>query len=488
MKWYEDDWDEDEDIEDEDADNEDDESTDVDDLIDQLTDIQLRDLLKELALNDSRIANLITIRFSKDSCMDDLATFCDELESIEVKYSSLTHGISYLYADDLISFMDKYVGKMIEDGKFKAANELVISVYDKIEQLGSDDHDGELYDAMVRCVKYWRDIEQKCHEMPCKVEILDRLKDAADDGNGYDEYYKDIDKLIDEGFQEKECLMRKMEWTEEQISRWEKDQKSAQEIKDLTLGSNVAKKLELMYRLGCPQDETDAVAKKYWRYPHVRIWTADNLDRQGRTDEAVRVLTESKGLDKDNVIFVSMEAVRLIAMYEKLGNKKDCKNELLFYIFTCNHNPHFNEKEYSYDTNEYIRKLKAASKPAEWAEYRERILEGKLVNKFKFLDEEGLYERLLNELLKEPPFQMDQYERKLRPMYSEEIKKYYADYIKRRAPQTTKRSEYAALMPYLKKLVNYPGGMDLAVEIATEWKDQFAGRRAFQDELRKAGF
>ncbi|MCD8306622.1 MAG: hypothetical protein LUD51_00095 [Clostridia bacterium] len=477
-----------EDADSEDEDWDDDDSTGVDDLIDQLTESQLRDLLKELALNDSKIANLITVRFSKDSDMDDLADFFDELENIEVRYSSFTHGISYSYVSDLSHFMDKYVGKMIEDGKFKAANELVIAVYDKIGQLGSEDPDGELYDVMQDCMKYWRDIEQKCSEMPCKAEILDRLNDAVNDGHEYDEYYRDIEKLMNEGFQERECLMRKMERVDEQISHWEKDQKSDQSIIDLSLGSNVAKKLELMYRIGYPQDETDAEAKKYWWSPYVRIWAADNLDQRGKTDEAVRVLKESRNQDKEDGIFVSREVVRLISMYEKLGRKKDCKNELLFYIFACDHGPHFNDTKYSYDLREYIRKLKALCNPEEWSGYRERILEGNLVNKFVFLDEEGLYDRLLSELLKEPPYQMDQYEKKLKPLYPEEVKKYYADYLMRRAPQTTKRSEYAALMPYLKKLVNYPGGMELAMDIASQWKDRFAGRRAFLDELHKAGF
>ncbi|MCD8294458.1 MAG: hypothetical protein LUE27_04310 [Clostridia bacterium] len=458
--------------------------TDAEDIIDQLTEDELRAFLKELAGKDPKIANLVTVRFSKDSDMDDMWSFEEELDGIDEKYSPYASGASFLYAGDLHAFLDRYAGFMISDGKFKAANELLIEVYERIGQTDEFDHDGEFYDVMQDCLKYWREIDKKCHEMPDKLEILDRIKDTSDYEH---QYVDDLEGIMEEGFQEKECLMRKIEWTDEQISHWENDQVSAPAIRDPSLGTNVSKKLELMYRMGCSKDEIDAVAKKYWRLPYVRLWKTDNLILQGQTEEAEKLLEESKETDAGDGYFLIKETVRLISAYEMLGRTEDYKRELAGFIFRdSNINPL--EDGYSYDMRDYVKKLKAACKPKEWARYREKILEKGVVNRYDFMLEEGLYERLMDELTKEPVYVMDKYEASLRHRFPEQLRKYYEDYVTKQAFQVSTRKEYAALMRYLKKIFIIPGGSVQAAEIADKWKKQFPGKPAFLDELHKAGF
>jgi len=40
----------------------------------------------------------------------------------------------------------------------------------------------------------------------------------------------------------------------------------------------------------------------------------------------------------------------------------------------------------------------------------------------------------------------------------------------------------------LKNITGYPGGLDLATEIAKEWEQAFPRRSAMLDELEQAGF
>lgn len=44
------------------------------------------------------------------------------------------------------------------------------------------------------------------------------------------------------------------------------------------------------------------------------------------------------------------------------------------------------------------------------------------------------------------------------------------------------------LMPYLKRLLEYPGGAESAKALAESWKTEYKRRPAMMDELKKAGF
>ena len=83
---------------------------------------------------------------------------------------------------------------------------------------------------------------------------------------------------------------------------------------------------------------------------------------------------------------------------------------------------------------------------------------------------------------------MDRYSPFLRADYPNEVKAFYVQYLTAAAKQASDRNMYHNLMPYLKRLYEYPGGDETAKTLAESWKAEYKRRPAMMDELKKAGF
>lgn len=83
---------------------------------------------------------------------------------------------------------------------------------------------------------------------------------------------------------------------------------------------------------------------------------------------------------------------------------------------------------------------------------------------------------------------MDRYSPFLRADYPNEVKEFYVQYLTAAAKQASNRNMYYNLMPYLKRLYEYPDGIETAKALAEGWKTEYKRRTAMMDELKKAGF
>lgn len=516
MKWDEDDWDDDydEDYDDDDYLDEDDDDEDdyggeddegdedfepsdryagsagtagtssLDSIIDELSEKEVKDLLKELASKIPEVENIIAIRTSRKNDAVDVSKLIKEMNRIKVSYVSNGYydDVSDDYAFALKQFMDKYVPELIKAGKFDAADEVITAVYEKTDEDAEDDYYGYLEDVVEACEKYWREIAQECGH-PFKIEFMEHLKELSEEPRTYD-YGDGLKDVIEDEFTDETCLRRRMEWVDKAIADAEAGLECLKPGRS-SLGRHVTDKLDLMEDLDYPQQDMDALIRKYWILPEVRDQYAADLISGDRRPEAIQVLKESRELDKDSREAVAGETLKLIDLYEQLDMTGDYKRELLYYLF---------DMELPWGSNrlfEFAGKLKTLCKPDEWLEYREKMLQSKRFSSvwYEIMDYEGLYERLLDALLEEANLSyVDMYEGKLKPLFPERLKMFYADYVVRQAPKTSKRDDYARLMPYLKKVASYPGGETLAKEIAVQWKTDYRRKPAFMDELKKAGF
>ena len=205
----------------------------------------------------------------------------------------------------------------------------------------------------------------------------------------------------------------------------------------------------------------------------------ENLER-GNIPEAIRILQESKILDKEYPGLVAGYSEQLISIYEKQADETAYKEELLYYVFAHQQN-----------NLVYIQKLKEASTDKEWDEYREQILKNRknYMILYPFMESEGMYGRML-ECLKEEGviYNLDKYEKVLKEKFPEQVRDIYISYLHRQAQSTGNRNKYRELMKYLKKIRRYPGGKEKAEEIAKNWRAMYYRRSAMMDEMRKAGF
>ena len=109
--------------------------------------------------------------------------------------------------------------------------------------------------------------------------------------------------------------------------------------------------------------------------------------------------------------------------------------------------------------------------------------------RYPLMEKEGLYERLLEEIVKEKDiFNLNQYEKILKKEFPERVRDIYVQYVRKQAELASDRKRYKELVQYLKKIRKYPEGDVVASEIAGEWKEKYRRRPAMMDELRKAKF
>ena len=135
--------------------------------------------------------------------------------------------------------------------------------------------------------------------------------------------------------------------------------------------------------------------------------------------------------------------------------------------------------------------MKAVCTEQEWERYREQILQSRNSCNilYTFMEAEGLYERMLECMQKEPfIFNVDKYEKVLNKKFPEQMRDIYITYVDKQAETTGDRKRYRELMQYLKKIRRYPGGKEKAAEIAENWRALYCRRSAMMDELQKAGF
>jgi hypothetical protein len=173
-------------------------------------------------------------------------------------------------------------------------------------------------------------------------------------------------------------------------------------------------------------------------------------------------------------------SAKLIDLYSMRKQHKEYKEELLFQVFSCRQ-----------DKLDYVNRLKSVCEQAEWETYREEILKGRIGWQIKYplLEAEGMYERLLKEIVAEGSIVfLDQYEKVLKKKFPEQVRDAYTAYIKKQADVVSDRKRYKDLMKYLKKIITYPNGKEIAKKVAAEWRVCYYRRPAMMDELRKVVF
>lgn len=138
-----------------------------------------------------------------------------------------------------------------------------------------------------------------------------------------------------------------------------------------------------------------------------------------------------------------------------------------------------------------MNRLKALCNEEEWGIQRDKILKSDKARSilYDFLGAEGLYQRLLDELILVGYLPLlDRYEQVLKEVYPEQLRDSYVSLVRKEAARVSDRKRYKELVKYLEKIAKYPGGKKCAKVVATDWRVMYYRRSAMMDELKKAGF
>lgn len=457
--------------------------TELEDVIKNIDESEVRNILLELALKDDSLQNQILTKYVDKISPVQMNRLKQEVEMIAWKYSDRSGYVDYYhamdYVHDLEAFLDENVQNLIDKKLIMQAFELTNEVFHMVGNQDIDDSDGGTTWIANSCYEYWKQIlDQATDEQ--RDQMFQWFKGRPQ--NYVIDYMEDYisDFLMDE-FHDTSMLLEKLRMLDELIER-AGDKTDCGSLYSSYYGFEniILKRLQIMKELNYSENEINEYRTKFRHFSAIReLEIKEYLDKKAY-DKAIEVLEESKKLDKEYAGLVSKYSEQLIQIYHKTGQQEEYKKELICQVFSCRQ-----------DNLENVKLLKATCDEEEWCTYREQILNSNscLGIKFRFLEFEELYDRLLKTIVESGSiYTLDQYEKVLKKKFPDIVRDTYVNYVRKHAESVCDRKAYKGLMTYLKKITKYPDGRGKADQIAKEWKVIYRRRPAMMDELRKAGF
>ncbi len=462
----------------------DDQEKEVEEIIERISEEELRSFVKGIAAQDSEIRNILMTRYAVKIDEKQMERLKQGVDQLVWEYGDRSGYIDYRNALDfcwaLENYLEDKVDTLIERKCYGQAFALTNYVFQTIGNIDIDDSDGGTSQVANVCYDKWKKILENCSEEE-KNEMFSWFMShlSCDYVVDYMEDY--MEDFLTHEFQNREMLEKMLKDLDERIEM----QTSSTDCGSTWSArygyeNNIIKRLERMERLGFSAEEIREYRRQHWRFSVVReLEIQENLNN-GNLDGAIRILQESKILDKEYPGLIARYSEQLISIYETQPDKEVYKKELLYYVFECPQN-----------NLVHIYKLKKVCTDKEWDGYREKILKSpKNYNiLYPFMEKEGMYEPMLECLKKETfIYNLDRYEKVLKEKFPEQVRDIYISYLRHEAERASNRNRYRELMKYLKKIRRYPRGKEKASEIAKNWRAVYYRRTAMMDEMQKAGF
>lgn len=442
----------------------------------------LRQKLFEAAWKDSSLRNYLLTKYMPIT-LNHLVKLKREVDEIAYHYSDRGGFINYHYAYDytcaLSDFLDSNIPVFIEKGNLMEAFDLVNYVFCEAGNRELDDSDGGICLVADRCYTYWKNILAACDDKGKKTLFDWFMRHRENYVVDYMEDY--INDFLRDEFEDEELLREKMRVLDDMISQKENDSESGY-FYSVHYGKmqNILERISIMKKLNYSKAEIAEYRKQYRNFHEIRgLEIAEYIDERDY-ESAIRVLQESKVLDKQWHGLLSNYSEKLMMIYEEIGNSQEYKKELLFCIF-----------EIKMCNADHLLKLKTFCTDEEWEKYREEFLvsDSNYQVRFELMEREGLFQRLLDEVAKmNHIYVLDNYEKELKKNFPQEVRNLYVQFVQEEMSRASSRKFYREYVGYLRKIAAYPDGKRVAKEIADEWKMKYKRRSAMMDELRKVGF
>lgn len=238
----------------------------------------------------------------------------------------------------------------------------------------------------------------------------------------------------------------------------------------LTLRMKFTNRKEEMYQL----------LEKLVHLKFARIQLVQILWSDGQKKKAIDLLIEGK--KKASYLEDAIEySYKLLEFYMMDHRISEVKAELQWQIVFCNID----------DAKQSLDYLKQVTYKGEWSQMVNRLIDERIVNQLEvlpLLSHTKQIKRLL-EFISADPDLIDilAYEDQLKAHDPHKTRELFLQCIDSELQLLSKRSEYQEFAQMMLKLKNYPKGMQRLSEYISKWRIDYKNRKAFWDELSKAG-
>ena len=383
--------------------------------------------------------------------------------------------IEYREADGFIDEMLEYLDdiKILADkGNLSEAFELSCYLFEKVSDVDMDDSNGGLGYFGSSIQEFWKEMISESN-VDVKKLMFEKLLSMLN-GTVIDYMEEYIEDTVFSEFDEKEFVLRKLEFADEKISYLPSDDNWSHQYH---LSHWIKIRLGLMEKNGCPEDELLAYCEKYRKLSDVRGFMTDLFIRLGKEDEAIALLEESLKLDSESPGLVLKYHSQLKDLYKKCGQTDKYKDHLR--ILTI--------RDYSKET---LKEYKSLFSFGEWETERESIISD-ISSRFlpDLLSDEKMYDRLLDTVKSRGSiFLLKDFEKVLAKEYPDEVLQMYSVYLNNSAKNTANRKIYAEWAALLNRMTKIKGGKNVVKDIVLNWRITYKMRPAMLDELDKVRF
>lgn len=451
--------------------------TAVEGLVSGANEEDVRSFLAAVLAEDEKLLLRFHNIINKQVTREDINNYIRQVDIIADRYMGRNHFISYYEADGFISeleeIIDEDVRRMIDNGNYLSAFEVMNYIFVLIGDVDMDDSDGGTGMLADRIYQLWLELLVKVSSKE-KRKMFDWFTSHLD-GSVIDYLEEYIEQIIIGEFEEKEYEQAKLDFIEDMIARSER--KDSDWSRDYGVGKWAVRYLEMLQEKKASDEQIEEVCKRYWKNSAVRRYYVDICMKKKEYDHVLQILDECILLDKQYRGLISEYSEKKKEIYLLQGNKSAYIEQLWKLVL-----------EHEAGDLELYRELKKQYTADEWLVKREEIF-GKLpayAHVEKLYKEEKLYDRLLVYVLNSPGlYALQEYEKVLKKEYPEQILNKYKDEVSKMAVHTSDRKNYTHLVSLLRKMQQIKGGSKLVEQIVAEWKIKYKNRPAMMDELRK---
>ncbi len=433
----------------------------------------LTDILMD---NEKLLARFYNI-FNKQVTEGDIKRYKNQVDAIANRYLGRNQFIDYYEADGFISELedsiDENVDRMIDNGDYLYAFELINYIFQLIGDVDMDDSDGGTSILANRIYEIWIELLSKVNSGD-KRKMFEWFTSHLD-GSIIDYLEEYIEQIIMEEFEEKEYKKDKQSFIEMMVKKSEKEESDWS--RSYEVGKWAMRYLSLLDEQGVDEKEIKAFCKKYWSNSSVRRYYIDLCMSKKDYDRAIEVLDESILLDGKYIGLISEYSQMKKEIFLLQGNKEAYLNQLWRLVL-----------EHKAGDVDLYKELKKQYTTDEWLVKREEIFKKlpKYAHVGELYKEEKLYDRLLGFVLQSPGlYAVQKYENVLKKDYSEQLLDKYRDEVNKMALNTSNRKCYQEMVSLLRRMQQMKGGSGIVEDICCQWRIKYKNRPAMMDELNK---
>ena len=449
----------------------------VEKLVSDTTEEEVRSFLETVLVEDERLWLRFRNTINKQVTKEDVNYYIRQVDLIANRYLGRDHFINYYDADGFISELEEILGKdvrrMIDNGNYLCAFEVMNYILVLIGDVDMDDSDGGTGMLAGRIYRLWLELLVKVNAEE-KKKMFNWFTSHLD-GSVIDYLEEYIEQILMGEFDEEEYAQAKLDFIEDMIVRSER--KDSEWSRNYAVGKWAVRYLELLKEKNASDEQIKEICEKYWNNSTVRRYYIDICMKNKEYDHVLQILDECILLDKQYRGLISEYSKKKKEIYLLQGNKSAYIEQLWQLVL-----------DYEAGDLDLYRELKKQYSTDEWLVKREEIFKKLPANAHveRLYKEEKLYDRLLTYVLNSPGlYALEEYERVLKKDYPEQILGKYSEEVNKMAMYTSDRKHYAYLVSLLRKMQYLKGGVALVEQIAAEWKVKYKNRPAMMDELGK---